>query len=178
MEPGREQRRASWSSWPGNPGRTDRLNTVASLEYLRDVELPLRLDMLESREAFLLEYGRRSPEAFRQSKEELFTIQNSRKARVGGLEGLRDPAFMARKARDEAELRVKRSSSGGRIAGRRRRLGQDRRGQESCGPHRQAVLLPRARLCLRFRALHDCAHARAARAGEDEAEFRPPQGVS
>ena len=30
----------------GNPGRTDRLNTVASLEYLRDVEFPLRLDML------------------------------------------------------------------------------------------------------------------------------------
>ena len=91
----------------GNPGRTDRLNTVASLEYLRDVELPLRLDMLESREAFLLAYGRRSPEAFRHSKEELFSIQNSRKARVGGLEGLQDKDFMARKARDEAELRAK-----------------------------------------------------------------------
>jgi hypothetical protein len=91
----------------GNPGRTDRLNTVASLEYLRDVEYPLRLDMLESREAFLLAYGRRSPEAFRHSKEELFTIQNSRKARTGGLLGLRDEAFMARKARDEAELRAR-----------------------------------------------------------------------
>jgi Peptidase S46 len=91
----------------GHPGRTDRLNTMASLEYLRDVELPLRLDMLESREAFLLEYGRRSSEAFRQSKEELFTIQNSRKARVGGLAGLRDAAFMARKVRDEAELKSK-----------------------------------------------------------------------
>ena len=98
----------------GNPGRTDRLNTVASLAYLRDVELPLRLDMLHSREAFLLAYGRRSPEAFRHSKEELFTIQNSRKARVGGLEGLRDQAFMARKARDEAELKasVQKAASG------------------------------------------------------------------
>jgi hypothetical protein len=91
----------------GHPGRTDRLNTLASLEYLRNVELPLRLDLLESREAFLLEFGGRSPEAFRQSKEELFTIQNSRKARVGGLAGLRDAAFMARKARDEAEVKSK-----------------------------------------------------------------------
>ena len=61
--------------------------------------------MLESREAFLLDYGRKSAEAFRQSKEELFEIQNSRKARVGGLAGLRDAAFMARKAQDEAELK-------------------------------------------------------------------------
>jgi peptidase S46-like protein len=91
----------------GHPGRTDRLNTLASLEYLRDIELPLRLDVLESREAFLLDYGRRGSEEFRHSKEDLFTIQNSRKARVGGLEGLRDPSFMGRKARDEDELRSK-----------------------------------------------------------------------
>jgi peptidase S46-like protein len=103
----------------GNPGRTDRLNTVASLLYLRDVEFPLRLDMLESREAFLLAYGRRSHEASRHSKEELFTIQNSRKSRIGGLLGLRDQAFMARKVRDEAELRtrVQSSAAGPRGAG-------------------------------------------------------------
>jgi hypothetical protein len=96
----------------GHPGRTDRLNTLASLEYLRDVELPLRLDVLESREAFLLEFGRRSPDAFRESKEELFTIQNSRKARVGALEGLRDAAFIARKLRDETDFRSQMSASG------------------------------------------------------------------
>ncbi len=91
----------------GHPGRTDRLNTMASLLYLRDVELPIRLDMLESREAFLLEYARRGAEAARQSKEELFTIQNSRKARVGALQGLRDAAFMSRKSQDESEIRKK-----------------------------------------------------------------------
>ena len=90
----------------GHPGRTDRLNTLASLEYLRDVELPLRLDYLKSREAFLLEYGRRSDEAFRQSKEELYTFQNSRKARVGALDGLRSQPFMMRKAETESELRA------------------------------------------------------------------------
>src|SRR5262249_10821232 len=44
---------------------------------------------------------------FRQAKEDLFTIQNSRKARLGGLEGLRDQAFFQRKIREEAELRAK-----------------------------------------------------------------------
>lgn len=96
----------------GHPGRTDRLNTLASLEYLRDVELPLRMDMLESREAFLLEFGKRGPEAMRQSKEELFTIQNSRKSRSGALGGLRDAAFMARKAHDESEFKSKLQTAG------------------------------------------------------------------
>ena len=74
----------------GHPGRTDRLNTVASLEFLRDVSFPTLLDYLHTKEAFLLDYGKRGAEAFRQSKEDLFSIQNSRKARVGGLGGLRD----------------------------------------------------------------------------------------
>jgi len=95
----------------GHPGRTDRLNTVASLEYVRDLEFPVRLDFLQDTEAFLLEYGRRSPEAFRQSKEDLFTIQNSRKARLGGLDGLRDPSLMRRKAQEEADLRSRRQAS-------------------------------------------------------------------
>ena len=100
----------------GHPGRTDRLNTVASLEFLRDVELPLRLDYLKYKEAFLLEYGRRSAEAFRQSKEDLFSVQNSRKARIGGFDGLRDQAFMKRKAEAEADLRSKVQSSSSKHA--------------------------------------------------------------
>ena len=89
----------------GHPGHTDRLNTLASLEYVRDVEYPVRLGFLKAAEAFLLDYARRSPEAARHSKEELFTIQNSRKARLGGLEGLRDKSFMKRKAQAEADSR-------------------------------------------------------------------------
>jgi hypothetical protein len=91
----------------GHPGRTDRLNTVASLEYLRDVEYPVRLGYLRAAETFLLGYAERGPEAARHSKEELFTIQNSRKARVGGYEGLRDESFMKRKVQAESDLRTK-----------------------------------------------------------------------
>ena len=89
----------------GHPGRTSRLNTVASLEYLRDHGFPFLLDWLQAKEAFLLDYGKQSDEAFRESKEDLFSIQNSRKARLGGHGGLKDTDFMARKRQAEQELR-------------------------------------------------------------------------
>lgn len=96
----------------GHPGRTDRLNTVASLEHLRDARMPFLLDVLRKREAHLLGYAKNGAEAERQSREDLFSIQNSRKARVGGLEGLRDDDFMKRKAAAEAELRARIRTAG------------------------------------------------------------------
>jgi hypothetical protein len=100
----------------GHPGRTSRLFTTAHLEYLRDVSYPFTLDLLQDREAFLQEYGRRGPEQARQSKEDLFGYQNSRKARAGGLGGLRDPALMARKAEAERVLRQRIDSDPARKA--------------------------------------------------------------
>jgi hypothetical protein len=89
----------------GHPGRTSRLFTHAHLEYLRDISFPFTLELLRDREAFLIEYGKRGAEQARQAKEDLFSYQNSRKARNGGLEGLRDPALMGRKRAAEDELR-------------------------------------------------------------------------
>jgi hypothetical protein len=89
----------------GNPGRTSRLNTLAHLEYLRDVAFPLQLEFLAHKEAFLKDYSARGPEQERQAKEYLFGVQNSLKARRGGLGGLKDEAFMRRKAANEAALR-------------------------------------------------------------------------
>jgi len=91
----------------GHPGRTSRLNTVAHLEYLRDSAFPMLLNLLHDREAFLVEYGQRGAEQARQSKEDLFGYQNSRKARMGGLKGLKDAALMARKGQAETALRAK-----------------------------------------------------------------------
>ncbi|MGP0063162.1 MAG: S46 family peptidase [Isosphaeraceae bacterium] len=91
----------------GNPGSTSRLNTVAHLEYLRDVSLPQRLALLQDREAFLLEYGRRGAEAMRQASQDLYGIQNSRKAIVGRLAGLRDPALIDAKAKAERAVRAR-----------------------------------------------------------------------
>ena len=89
----------------GHPGRTNRLNTNAHLEYLRDTAYPLQLDFLRDKEKFLQEFGASSPERLRQSKEDLFGVQNSRKARIGGLGGLNDKQFMAQKAEREQALR-------------------------------------------------------------------------
>src|SRR4051812_6658373 len=66
----------------GHPGHTSRLNTVAHLEYLRDVSFPFSLDMLRSREQSLMEYGKKGPEQERQAKDDLFGYQNSLKART------------------------------------------------------------------------------------------------
>ncbi len=89
----------------GHPGRTNRLNTLSHLQYLRDTGYPLQLQFLFDKERFLSDFGKKSPEAFRQSKEDLFGVQNSRKARVGGLGGLKDEAFMNHKAETEQGLR-------------------------------------------------------------------------
>ncbi len=91
----------------GHPGRTSRLNTVAHLEYLRDKSFPLLLDRLHSSEAHLVEHSKKGKEEARQAKEDLFGIQNSRKARVGGLKGLNDKTLMARKKSDEDSLRAR-----------------------------------------------------------------------
>jgi hypothetical protein len=77
----------------------------------------MRLEFLQSMEAFLLEYGRKSPEAFRQSKQDLFTFQNSRKARIGGLEGLRDATLLKRKGQEEAALRANLQASRAKTGG-------------------------------------------------------------
>jgi hypothetical protein len=89
----------------GHPGRTNRLNTVHHLEYIRDTVMPEQLDMLRRREVLLKTYADRSLENARRAQDELFGIQNSRKARLGGLAGLQDPAVMNRKKTDERAIR-------------------------------------------------------------------------
>jgi hypothetical protein len=89
----------------GHPGRTSRLNSVAHLEYLRDIVMPQQLDVLRRREVLLKTFSDRSLENARRATDDLFSYQNSRKARIGGLAGLQDPNIMSRKKSDEADLR-------------------------------------------------------------------------
>jgi len=89
----------------GNPGRTDRQNTVAHLEFLRDYLEPLGLDGLRRQEVLFSVYSARSSENARRAQEDLRRAQNSRKARLGALEGLQDPAVMDRKRAEEKALR-------------------------------------------------------------------------
>jgi hypothetical protein len=89
----------------GHPGRTERLDTVAHLEYQRDLVMPGTLNLLRRREILLQNYSSRSLENQRRAERELFGVQNSRKAYLGMLAGLQDPAIMEKKGASEKALR-------------------------------------------------------------------------
>jgi hypothetical protein len=90
----------------GHPGRTSRLETMADLEYKRDYQFPTLLARLNRLEVLLLSWSGRSEENARRAKELLFGVQNSRKARLGGLQGLLDPEIMKKKEEAEHSLRL------------------------------------------------------------------------
>jgi hypothetical protein len=90
----------------GHPGSTSRLNTVAHLESLRDVSIPLVLRMLETRRDMLKQYMAMGDEQTRRAQNELNSVENSIKVYKGQLGGLRDPRLMERKEKAEQALRA------------------------------------------------------------------------
>ena len=91
----------------GNPGNTQRNTTLAGIKNLRDHFLPDYLNYLARMEVALQQYTNESPENFRRGNDDLFGIQNSRKAITGMLQGLQTPEFIERKEAAENELRSK-----------------------------------------------------------------------
>jgi len=91
----------------GHPGSTQRLSTVAQLEYERDVLEPLILKLLRHRIAVLREYSAGGAEQARQASGRIFSLENSRKAYEGRLRGLMDKNVMDKKRREEEEFRAK-----------------------------------------------------------------------
>ncbi len=65
------------------------------------------LNFLRRREVLFQQFGLGGDEAERRARDELFGIQNSRKAYTGMLQGLQDPSLMAQKQSDEELLRAK-----------------------------------------------------------------------
>ncbi len=94
----------------GNPGRTNRLDTVAHLEYLRDFGIPLLLKYLQHLHDMYTRYGALGAEQERRAHEDLFSADNSLKAYIGeegapGRGGLKDPSVISAKKKAEDELR-------------------------------------------------------------------------
>ncbi|HKG96225.1 MAG TPA: S46 family peptidase [Pyrinomonadaceae bacterium] len=89
----------------GNPGSTSRLDTVAHLEQLRDTSIPIIIRLLERREEVLKKYMSLGEEQTRQAQNELNSVQNSLKVYRGQIKGLKDPALLARKTKEEQALR-------------------------------------------------------------------------
>jgi hypothetical protein len=91
----------------GNPGSTGRLNTIAQMEYLRDVGYPATLAAYRRALAIYAELGQRDTSAARRYQNDVFDVANSQKAVTGYRAGLLDTLSMAKKRAFEAELRAR-----------------------------------------------------------------------
>ncbi len=89
----------------GHPGTTRRLLTIPELEYIRDNQFPFSLALLKRREVLLANWSARDAENARRAKDELFGIQNTRKARDGAIAALQDPEFFGAKVATEAAFK-------------------------------------------------------------------------
>ena len=91
----------------GNPGSTGRLNTVAQMEYLRDVGYPAQLAQLARNITILKGLVAQGEENRKRFENALFSAENSQKAITGYLSGLTNEQQMARKRAFEKELRAR-----------------------------------------------------------------------
>ena len=91
----------------GNPGSTGRLNTVAQLEYLRDVSYPAALTQLANMVRVDQALSAQSEERARSLENTIFYLQNSFKAITGYQTGLLDSTLMARKRAWERNFRAR-----------------------------------------------------------------------
>src|SRR5438477_1190028 len=91
----------------GNPGSTGRLNTIAQMQYLRDVGYPATLAAYKRALAIYAELARTDTSAARRYQNDVFGIANSQKAVTGYRAGLVDTLSMAKKRAFEQELRAR-----------------------------------------------------------------------
>jgi peptidase S46-like protein len=91
----------------GNPGSTGRLNTLAQMEYLRDVGYPAQLAAYQRALKTFNTISAGDSAAARQYQNSIFGLQNSVKAVTGYRAGLLDSVRMAKKRDFETEFRAR-----------------------------------------------------------------------
>ncbi len=94
----------------GHPGRTNRLLSIAELQYLRDAQYPDQSERQKRHEVLLLSWAARSAENARRANNVLPGVQNGRKARDGNLAALYDPVFWEAKVKAEDEFKTRLSA--------------------------------------------------------------------
>jgi hypothetical protein len=92
---------------PGHPGSTQRLDTIAQLEYERDSFQPVILKLLRNRIAVLEQYSAQGTEQARQAASMIFGLQNSVKAIDGRQKGLLDKNVMDKKRQEDEAFKAK-----------------------------------------------------------------------
>lgn len=91
----------------GNPGSTQRLFTSEQLAFQRELVLPITVTIYSELRGRLIAAMESSPEKEREAAETLGGIENSLKVYIGRVKALGDPAFTAKLAAAEAELKAK-----------------------------------------------------------------------
>ncbi|HEX8926854.1 MAG TPA: S46 family peptidase, partial [Terriglobales bacterium] len=89
----------------GHPGNTERLLTMAQLNFLRDVQTPLMLDRLTNIDNALKKFAAGNAENARVAADLTFGVENSLKAYKGRNHGLHDAQLMGSKQAAEDKLR-------------------------------------------------------------------------
>lgn len=89
----------------GNPGTTNRLNTIAQLEFKRDIEYPKELVLINKFIDILEDFTAKNPEMAKYFNDQIFSLKNSQKVYIGMIKGLSDPVLMARKKDFEKNFR-------------------------------------------------------------------------
>ncbi len=89
----------------GNPGRTDRLSTMSQLNFFKEQLLPVTLMYLKNRGEVLRKFNVSAKSDSVLNR--IFSIENSRKAITGQLNGLHDPYIYAKKSAFEKEFKNK-----------------------------------------------------------------------
>ncbi len=91
----------------GNPGSTQRLDTMAQLLVERDTVEPAVIAYLQTRISSAQNFAGQGPNQAREVGSTIFFLQNSLKAYQGRYEALLDKSVMQKKQDDEKDLRSK-----------------------------------------------------------------------
>lgn len=91
----------------GNPGSTGRLNTIAQMEFLRDVGYPATLASYKRALGIYDQLAKSDTSAARRYQNDVFGVANSQKAVTGYRTGLLDTLSMAKKRAFEQEFRAR-----------------------------------------------------------------------
>ncbi len=89
----------------GHPGSTNRLMTLAQLEFQRDYSYPLRIKYMKRLLDLMRKYSELGPEQSRQATGMIFGIENGLKVSTHEYAGLKAPGIMERKSNSEQEFR-------------------------------------------------------------------------
>jgi S1-C subfamily serine protease len=91
----------------GHPGGTERLKTMAQLDFNRDHFYPWLLKTFDRRLQTLRKYGAGGAERARQAQDLVFSLENSIKAITGEYQGLKNAALIDVRRKEEAAFRAR-----------------------------------------------------------------------